>query len=284
MATYYDAIFKDLLINPKSAVIQALTGMPRGEALPTDAGWYTGRSVDYISKLSNLHFLHVEVQTARNPTMHWRMLNYYTLLQHKLYKWERDDVSIHQFVIYLGKGAFRGRGTHRLIHRKDDVKVIDMDLTEAPTLLQQSQFYADHIVRLLMKGHSKEDWLAVFKAICRMRNGADKLDALFILQTMAGLRNMEHIIEEEIRGASLHDALMNSPLTQRSAVKVAKGEVIVTINRHLVKRGHDALDIDQMELLDNDCFDIEDVRELLDEILAGIKLDQALARFSGMKI
>jgi hypothetical protein len=274
--SYYDAIFKDLLTNPNSSLVESLTAKSRGTPLPTDAGWYTGRSVDYISRLSDEEFVHIEVQSSQNRTMHWRMLNYYTLLQHKLYKWKRDDVTIHQYVIYLGAGRFGAKRHHPIVREKYAYTVVDISTFSTPTELTTSRFYGDHIALLLMQGSTKDNWLNLFHRICRMRDPSTKLDALFILHSLAGLRDMRNVIEDEIRRASLYEALTNSPLTHRASATVAKGEVIQTLNRLLVKRGRDVLDADQVERLEDDDFSLDEIRELLDEVIDGADLDNAI--------
>jgi hypothetical protein len=281
MSTHYDAIFKDLLTHPRSVTVQALTGKPRGQPLPTDAGWYTGRSVDYISELSEDEFVHIEVQTSRNATMHWRMLNYSTLLHHKLHKWERNDVRIHQYLIYLGLGTFGLDGTHPAIRDEYAFKVLDLSQLEVPIQLTQSKFHGDHVVRLLMSDQPRDQWLALFDAICGMRSDPLKLDALFILHQLAGLRKMRPLIEDELEKASLYEALRDSPLTKRAAERVAKGEALETLNRLLRRRGDHELDADQRERLDDEQVTLADVRILLDEVMDGVSLRDAF-RNSGL--
>ena len=99
---------------------------------------------------------------------------------------------------------------------------------------------------------------------------ASILIAIFTLQ---GFTDMEKSTARKLQPTLLCNVLMSSGLTQCAAVRAAKDEVLLTINRHLLKRGCEKLDDRQIELLIGSSVAIEDVRFLLDAIIDGASID-----------
>lgn len=212
MISQYDAIFKSILSHKKSTFVEVITGLPKGEARPNDAGWYTARTVDYFAELNSNLYVHIEVQTANDPTMHWRMVNYYTLLHHKVHEWQSQDVVIEQYLLYIGTDYDKMLTSNSHFGVPYSYKTINLGKT-ARASLPSSKYSGDAILSLLMADVTADDWIGVCNRICNMRSEAHKLEALFMLIQLAGLREMREMIENRIEEIGMYEALKTTKLT-----------------------------------------------------------------------
>lgn len=245
--SHYDAIFRHLMSDPRSRFITALTGK-KGTSLPTHAGWYTGRAVDYFAEVSEKEYVHVEIQTRVDLTMKWRMANYFSLLHHRLHKWKKDDVEIHQYLVYLGSEASGMKSDHPRFGSPYEFKVHNLYQTN-PGSFSQSKFYGDWIILLLFHGKKSEDWKAAFNAICNLRGEAEKMEALFFILQLSNLREMSEMIQQALTDMGLYDALRETPLTARATSMALIGNHIKLIDDFLEETDQARLSIDEREML-----------------------------------
>ncbi|PDT10231.1 hypothetical protein [Rhizobium sp. M1] len=266
MASQYDAIFKHIMNHKESAFVAHVTGSKKGRPLSNEAGWYTGRSVDYVAKISDTLYTHIEIQTNIDTTMHWRMVNYYTLLNHRIHGWEDDGIAIQQFLVYIGPGSNSMPKEHLkfgLPYRYTTVELA----AYAPGALPQSPYYGDRILSLLMAGATKESWRSAFEEICSMQNEARKLEALFVLLQLSALRGMKEMIEEAIVEVGMYEALHGTRLTAWAAEQAAIDTVIDLMSDEYVHRGERPLSNEEADILRG--LDYERVKSIYRAIMNG---------------
>lgn len=233
----YDAIFREILNDDRSEAVRLLTGLQAAFSVrPTHAGWRTGRSVDFLAEVRRTHHVHIEIQSTNDPTMHWRMLNYYVLLSHRLHEWKTDDFSIDQYMFYVGPDGFTMKGSNPNVG--DPYKFVAedierMDLSEGA----KSSYYGDWILALFGKDIVLGDWMSTFDRICFLRDENDRLSGLFFLDRLAPLREAEHMISERLSQMDFADAIETSPVTGRLAERITAKRSIDLLNRYLDKHG-----------------------------------------------
>lgn len=233
----YDAIFREILNDDRSEAVRLLTGLQTAYSVrPTHAGWRTGRSVDFLAEVRRTHHVHIEIQSTNDPTMHWRMLNYYVLLTHRLHEWKTDDFSIDQYMFYVGPDGFSMKRANPNVG--EPYKFVARNIEKMDLLKgAKSAYYGDWILALFGRGIVLGDWLSTFDRICLLQDENDRLSGLFFLDRLAPLREAEHMISERLSQMDLVEAIETSPVTGRLAERVTAKRSIDLLNRYLDKHG-----------------------------------------------
>ncbi|TBZ96275.1 hypothetical protein [Rhizobium leguminosarum] len=248
MPSQYDAIFKYIMNNKESKFVAHVTGSRRGRSLSNDAGWHTARTVDYVARVSDTLYTHIEIQTNIDTTMHWRMVNYYTLLNHKIHGWEDDGITIQQFLVYIGPGSNSMPKEHLKFGPPYRYTTVELS-KQAPGPLVRSPYYGDRLISLLMAGATQERWLSAFNAICTMQNEARKLEALFVLLQFSALRGMKDMIEKAIIEVGMFEALHGTRLTAWAANQAAIDTVIDLMSDYFHNKGERPVSDEEADIL-----------------------------------
>ncbi|QFT31928.1 hypothetical protein FIV00_15650 [Labrenzia sp. THAF82] len=218
--------------------------------MPNDAGWFTARTVDYISKISKSQYVHVEIQTKSDKTMHWRMANYFILLNHKIHGWNNDNISIIQFLVYIGPGKNTMLKDNPRLGRPYFYKTVDLSKYEGEHLFR-SDFYGDRILALLTAGVTKEMWLKTLDEVCGLRQNAQQLEALFFVYHLSALRGMQEMIEHQLKEMGIYEALRTTPLTEKAAEQNSIGTIIELLSDFYIDNGDEELNDEETEILMN---------------------------------
>lgn len=246
----YDAIFREILNDERSEAVRYLTGLKAAYSVrPTHAGWRTGRSVDFLAEVQRTRHVHIEIQSTNDPTMHWRMLNYYVLLSHRLHDWKKDDFTIHQYMFYVGSDPFNMKSGNPNVGEpyKFTSKNIDsMDLSRG----MKSSYYGDWVLALFGKGVVLGDWISTLDRICLLHDENDRLSGLFFLDRLAPLREAEHMISDRLSQMDLAEAIETSPVTGRLAERVTARRSIDLLNRYLVRNGRSVVNDEERLILE----------------------------------
>lgn len=246
----YDAIFREVLNDERSEAVRYLTGLKAAYTVrPTHAGWRTGRSVDFLAEVRRTQHVHIEIQSTNDPTMHWRMLNYYVLLSHRLHEWKKDDFTIDQYMFYVGSDGFSMKNGNPNVGEpyKFAAKNIDtMDLSKG----MQSSYYGDWVLALFGKDIILADWVSTFDRICSLQDENDRLSGLFFLERLAPLREAEHMISDRLRQMDLAEAIETSPVTGRLAERVTVRRSVDLLNRFLDRHGRTLLNDEERLILE----------------------------------
>lgn len=246
----YDAIFREILNDERSEAVRFLTGLKAAYSVrPTHAGWRTGRSVDFLAEIRRTQHVHIEIQSTNDPTMHWRMLNYYVLLSHRLHEWKKDDFAIDQYMFYVGSDSFtmkRGNPNVGEPYRFAAENIESMDLSEG----MESSYYGDWVLALFGKDIVLGDWISTFDRICTLQDENDRLSGLFFLDRLAPLREAEHMISERLSRMDLAEAIETSPVTGRLAERVTAKRSIELLNIYLNNRGRALLNDEERLILE----------------------------------
>ncbi|MGO6845929.1 hypothetical protein ACCT20_03450 [Rhizobium ruizarguesonis] len=262
--SHYDAIFKHLMNDSRSRFVPLLSGRQRLSSLPTHAGWYTGRAVDYFAKVGSKEYVHIEVQTRVDLTMKWRMANYFSLLHHRLHQWSNDDFVVHQYLIYLGSDESSMKSDHPKFGAPYSFEVLNLHKMKTSITLANSGYFGDRIIALLLSEQSEESWRSVFDGICNLRDEAEKMEGLFYLLEIANLRKKTDMIQQALSDMGLYDALAETPLTARATAFAAIGTHIQMIEEFLAEKGDPDLSIDERDMLLN--LPVENVKEVVKAI------------------
>ncbi|MBB3658413.1 hypothetical protein FHX15_003660 [Rhizobium sp. BK650] len=262
--SHYDAIFKHLMNDSRSVFVPMLTKMRRLRSLPTHAGWYTGRAVDYFAKVGEKQFVHIEVQTRVDRTMKWRMANYFSLLHHRLHQWSADDFDVHQYLIYIGSEESPMKSDHPKFGDPYSFKVLNLHKMKMSAKLANSPFFGDRIIALLLSEQPDQNWKSVLDVICNMHNEAEKMEGLFYLLQISQLRDKSDMIQQALSDMGLYEALAETPLTARATAFAIIGDHIQMIEEYLAEKGQPILSADEREMLLN--LPLENVREVFKAI------------------
>ena len=106
-ANQYDKIFKENIEAVIPSLMQNVLGITAVsmEELPDDVQHTKERKPDVLKKVTdnqgNTFVLQIEFQVANEPTMVYRMLEYYVMLSRKY------ELPVHQYAIYLGTSKVR---------------------------------------------------------------------------------------------------------------------------------------------------------------------------------
>lgn len=248
MRSQYDAIFKSILTDPTSQFVTVLTNTAVVKSLPNDAGWYTGRTVDYLGEVNEELYVHLEIQAAKDDTMHWRMANYYTLLHHKLHRWERDSVRIKQFLVYIGPYENGMKAEHPHFGSPYEYETIDLK-NESREKLRDSNCFGDQILSLLMSGVNDDEWKDTVKLACDLPSESRKMESLFFLLHLSNLRGKRQMVENALNEMGIYAALQSTPLTARATEIASINTVIDMLSDHYVDEKEPPISEEEREIL-----------------------------------
>lgn len=149
------------------------------------------RKPDLLARLVNGALLHLELQADNDDEMDWRELEYYTLLYRQL-----GEPPV-QYVLYFGTEPLRMRDSIVTESLKFHYRLVDLRALSSGWLLA-SNAMADNLLALLCGGDTAQH--IVSEIVQRLNHlssnaRADWLEKLLIL---AGLRQAEPIVKEEV--------------------------------------------------------------------------------------
>ncbi len=226
---HYDAIFREILNSNRCQAVFQLTGTDQYSLRPTHAGWRTGRSVDFLAEVTARRFLHIEIQSTNDDTMHWRMVNYYVLLNNRLHEWKNDKFTIEQFMFYVGSKSMTMLETHPKFGAPYEYTAKNIDSVDLSTVME-SDYYGDWAIGLLGKGIKLGDWMDVFDKVCALPDEHERLSGLFFLEQLAPLREAKEMIDQRLEETDLLSAIEESKTTGFLADKVTLARSIELLN------------------------------------------------------
>lgn len=244
----YDAIFREILNDKRSQAVRYLTGLQGAYSVrPTHAGWRTGRSVDFLAEAQRNQHLHIEIQSTNDPTMHWRMVNYYVLLSHRLHEWKSDQFKIDQYMFYVGSEGFTMKKENPHVGEPYSFVAEDIEKMNLSAAMN-STYFGDWILGLFGEGITLGDWDSTYDRICLLQDESEKLSGLFFLSRLAPLREADDMISKRLSEMDIAEAIETSPLTGRLAERVTARRSIELLNRYLDKN-HRSLVNDEERLI-----------------------------------
>lgn len=188
----FDTTLKELFLATPLRLVEQLTGGKVETWLMNEQPSVKVRRIDLVARLTDGRILHVELQADDDPSMPWRMLEYYAPLR---LTYEQEPW---QIVLYVGAGRPK-RMVH--IHEKRlrfSYDVIDIRQLSAEPLLESDQL-SDNLLAILC--NVKDVRTASRRILQKLRALPMKeaKDAAFKLTILSKLRRAEKIVFSEVK-------------------------------------------------------------------------------------
>jgi predicted transposase YdaD len=192
-----DLLLKHLFKNPATKLIEIILGKKINWQLlqDTDLKIVKNREADLVVKLEDNTILHIEIQSTNDPSMPYRMFEYFYLITDK-YK-PKDLI---QVCIYLGKEPLKMSDKiqfsdwtyrYRLIDMKD---VPCRELAKSPNItdkllaglckIEDPKFYVENVIKEIKKANPKDrkELFTLFLEISKIRNNIEEEIKMYIRQ------------------------------------------------------------------------------------------------------
>ncbi|MDM7274047.1 hypothetical protein [Sulfurihydrogenibium azorense] len=192
-----DLLLKHLFKNPATKLIEIILGKKVDWQLlqDTDLKIVKNREADLVVKLEDNTILHIEIQSTNDPSMPYRMFEYFYLITDK-YK-PKDLI---QVCIYIGKEPLKMSDKiqfsdwtyrYRLIDMKD---VPCRELAKSPNItdkllaglckIEDPKFYVENVIKEIKKANPKDrkELFTLFLEISKIRNNIEEEIRSYITQ------------------------------------------------------------------------------------------------------
>ena len=187
----YDTTIKELLQAGTPQLWRQLSLGEPEEFLNIELASVRLRKPDLLARLTNGALLHLELQADNDDEMDWRELEYYTLLYRQL-----GEPPV-QYVLYFGAEPLRMRDSIVTESLKFHYRLVDMRALSSGWLLA-SNAMADNLLALLCGGETTQQIISEIVQKLRQLPGNARADWLERLLILAGLRQAEPIVKEEV--------------------------------------------------------------------------------------
>src|SRR5882757_4956635 len=97
----YDIAFKTLLMRPGGSILSTITGFCIERWHNVELPEVRNLHVDLLGETASGALVHIELQSANDRTMVWRMAEYAFLINRRFGRWPA------QFVLYVGEPRLR---------------------------------------------------------------------------------------------------------------------------------------------------------------------------------
>lgn len=199
----YDTTLKELFQSPPIQLLTLIAGAAPVELLSVEFPAVKMRRPDLVFRQPNGEIRQVELQSENDETMDSRMLEYYLLL------WRQFRQPPVQTVLYMGnrKLTMNGRIEHSQL--QFNYEVIDIRQIEAEPLLQ-SPSIADNLLALLCHNGAKRPTIKrILHNLLRLTE-KEQIDRQLQLLILSGLRQIETVIQQEVKDMPLQINLMEN--------------------------------------------------------------------------
>jgi predicted transposase YdaD len=211
---HYDLTLKTLFHGLPVRLLKVLTGRGASELLTVEFPSVRRRQPDLVLRLDDGQVYHLELQSAGDPAMPWRMLEYYSLIR------QHYQAPVLQQVLYVGPGPNTladGLELEALRFRYQVVDIRDIDCRH----LLASPSLEDNLLALLCRVQDEGE---AVRAVLGKIAGLDhnqRTDALERLQILCGLRPLKAAIQREVKRMPITLNLRENPFFQEA---FAEGE------------------------------------------------------------
>jgi predicted transposase YdaD len=211
---HYDLTLKALFHGLPVRLLELLTGHRAEEILTVEFPSVTKRQPDLVLRLDDGRVYHLELQSAGDAEMPWRMLEYYSLIRRH---WQAPVL---QQVLYVGQGPNTLADTlavDRLNFSYGVINIRDIDCRH----LLASPSLEDNLLALLCGLHDERQAVrAVLGKIAGLGEN-QRRDALERLEILCGLRPLKAAIQGEVKRMPITLNLKENPFFQEA---FAEGE------------------------------------------------------------
>jgi predicted transposase/invertase (TIGR01784 family) len=187
----FDTTLKDLFLAKPHSLIEQLTGGQIETWLMSEQPSVKLRRIDLVARLTDGRILHVELQVDDDPSMPWRMLEYYAPLR---LTYEQEPW---QIVLYVGTGRPQRMVQLREKRLRFSYDVVDIRHLNAEPLLESDQL-SDNLLAILC---NVKDVRAVSRRILQKLRALpmkQAKDAALKLTILSKLRRADKIVIQEV--------------------------------------------------------------------------------------
>ena len=192
-----DLLLKHLFKNPATKLIEIILGKKVNWQLlqDTDLKIVKNREADLVVKLEDNTILHIEIQSTNDPSMPYRMFEYFYLITDK-YK-PKDLI---QVCIYIGKEPLKMSDKIQFSDWTYRYRLIDMkdipcrELVSSPNItdkllaglckIEDPRFYVENVIKEIKKANPKDrkELFTLFLEISKIRNNIEEEIKRYIRQ------------------------------------------------------------------------------------------------------
>lgn len=220
----YDIPLKELFHQAPQELLKLLTGSQAVELLNVEYPSIKVRKPDLVARLTDGRIYHLELQTKNDKKMLWRMLEYYALI-HAHY-----DIAPLQQVLYIGKATPHFMTYYQSEHLRFDYQLVDIRQIDCQVLLQSNSLEDNILFVLCCLNEPAKTLKTILNKINQLDDNARK-DMLFILGELAGLRNLNPLLEQEKQQMAFsisleHNLFAKEFYSQGEKLGLNKGEKI----------------------------------------------------------
>jgi len=203
MPMRYDVPLKELLHHFPQRFLQMLTGLQTTDWLNIEYPSVKVRRPDVVARLTDGSILHLELQSAPDPQMLWRMLEYYILI------YQHYGVYPLQQVVYIGQATPHFTTHCNTKHLSFYYELIDIRNLDGQLLLE-SDSLSDNILAILCHLDNYEFTIKNILNKINLLDDKTRKDMLLILGSLANLRNLNTILKQEEQRMSIELSIENN--------------------------------------------------------------------------
>ena len=208
----YDTTLKALFQTPPQELLRLLVGGQAREMLTVEYPSVRLRRPDLVVRLTDGRLYHLELQSTNDPTMPWRMLDYYSLL-HQHY-----GQAPQQQVLYVGEAPLALASHIAVATLSFHYEVIDIRTLDGERLLA-SAVLEDNLLALLCGSDNPR--LVVQRLLQRIGDlpRPARSDAVVALLILAELRRLQALVLEETKQMPITIDIMENPFLREAFEK-----------------------------------------------------------------
>jgi hypothetical protein len=228
----YDVALKLLLRKSASVALRELTGVAVETWLDVELPKVQNLRVDLLGETGDGALIHVELQSTNEKAMPLRMAEYYLGIYRLLARFPR------QLCLYIGKAPLQMQSELRCPDLSFRYAIVDIRSLDGDRLMESSDI-GDNVIAILTRLRDYKD--AIRSIVAKMAGlaAAERETAMRLLLTISGLRNLEEVVQQEVRKMPLYiDIMENKVLGPAYKRGLEEGEVKgeLTILRRLVEK------------------------------------------------
>ena len=203
----YDIALKSFLRQGRKSLF-ALTAVTIDRWHNVELPEVRNRRVDMLGETAEGRLVHIELQSTNDATMALRMMEYCAAV------YRQFGCAPEQVVLYVGEAPLRMSGAIGGPHFSFDCRIVDIRELDGERLLE-SESLADNIVAVLAR--VRDQRAAVKRILQRIAAGdpAERARALAGFVILAGLRQLEEVIEQEASQMPLLDDILDNKVLGR---------------------------------------------------------------------
>jgi rhodanese-related sulfurtransferase len=203
----YDTALKTFLRQGRES-LRALTGCAVDRWHNVELPEVSSLRVDLLGESADDRLIHIELQSTNDPRMALRMLEYCAAIC------RRFDRFPEQVVLYVGGAPLRMTGSLRGEALRFDCRIVDIRELDGERLLE-SERIGDNIIAVLARVRDERE--AVKRILSRIAEADPgvRSSALAGFLLLAGLRQIEDVIEQEVSRMPLLDDILDNKVLGR---------------------------------------------------------------------